>query len=250
MNDLTIFNFNNKEVRTILINNEAWFIAKDVCDVLDLGNPSQALSRLDDDEKNTITLNEGIGNPEKSIVNEYGLYSLVLSSRKKEAKEFKRWVTHEVLPSIRKHGAYATEQTVERMINDPDFAIKLLTTLKEEREQRKLLEAQAEADKPKVLFANSVEASSTSILIGELAKLIKQNGVNIGQNRLFDILRNKGFLIKNGESRNMPTQKAMELKLFEVAERTINNPDGSIRITKTTKVTGKGQVYFINYFVD
>ena len=182
---------------------------------------------------------------ETNFINESGLYTLIIRSRKPEAKKFRKWITSEVLPAIRKTGMYATEDLLE----NPDLAIKAFQQLKEEREKRKLLESKVEEQKPKVLFADSVESSETSILIGDLAKLIKQNGHDIGQNRLFEWLRNNDYLIKSGERKNMPTQKSMDLKLFEVKERTVNNPDGSIRVTKTTKVTGKGQIYFLNYFL-
>ena len=249
MNGLEIFNYQANNVRVVHKDGQPWFVAKDVCEILELGNTSQALARLDDDERNTIILNEGIGNPGKAIVSEPGLYSLILASRKPEAKQFKRWVTHEVLPSIRKHGIYATEKTLEAMLADPDTMIKTLQALQDERNKRKALEQQVESDKPRVLFSQAVEASQTSILVGELAKLIKQNGVDIGQNRLFDWLRDNGYLIKSGTSRNMPTQYSMDRGWFEIKERTINNPDGSVRITKTPKITGKGQTYFINQFL-
>lgn len=251
MNNLKIFNNDQfGQIRTVMQNGEPWFVAKDVCDCLEINNPSQALSRLDDDEKNTIILNEGIrGSPEKTVVNEYGLYSLVLSSRKPEAKQFKRWITHEVIPSIRKHGAYMTDDVLRQAIQSPDFLIELATNLKQEQELRKAAEQTIEVQKPKVLFADAVSASHTSILVGDLAKLLKQNGYETGQKRLFEQLRQDGYLIKSGVSRNMPSQKSMELELFEVKESSIQNPDGSIRITKTTKVTGKGQVYFINRYV-
>ena len=182
------------------------------------------------------------GNQNLTIINESGLYSLILSSKLPNAKRFKHWVTSEILPSIRKHGMYATDE----LINNPDISIQVLQELKAERERKAALEAQAEANRPKIIFADAVAASHNSILIGDLAKLIKQNGVDIGQKRLFEWLRNNGYLMKSGASYNLPTQKSMELKLFEIKERTINNPDGSIRTTKTTKVTGKGQQYFIN----
>ena len=165
------------------------------------------------------------------------------------AKKFKRWVTADVLPTVRKHGAYATEDTLEKMLASPDFGIKLLTKLKSEQKKRKAAEATIEEQKPKVLFAQAVETSKTSILIGELAKLIKQNGVDIGQNRLFAWMRENGYIVKGGTQRNMPTQKSMKLGIMEIKERTINNPDGSVRLTKTPKVTGKGQTYFVNKFL-
>lgn len=252
MNELKIFNnstFGN--VRVIKQNGEPWFVAKDVCDCLDISNSRQALSRLDNDEKNSVILNDGTpGNPEKSIVNEYGLYNLVLSSRKPEAKEFKRWITHDVIPSIRQHGAYMTVDTVERAMNDPDFLIGLLTNFKQVKAEKEQALEQIEADRPKVLFADAVSASRTSILVGELAKIMKQTGMDVGQNRLFERLRQDGYLIsRKGADYNMPTQKAMDLKLFEIKETTISHADGHISVNKTPKVTGKGQQYFINRYL-
>ena len=253
MNELQIFeNKQFGQVRAIMKDGEPWFVAADVCKALEVGNPSQALTRLDDDEKfTTIISNDGAASGISSLafVNEPGLYTLVLGSRKREAKSFKRWVTHEVIPSIRKHGMYATPTTIEQMIADPANAIKVFSALKQELERRKELEATVEHNAPKVLFADAVAASHTSILIGDLAKLIRQNGVEVGQNRLFQWLRDNGYLCSTGERYNLPTQKSMELKLFEVKETTISNPDGSIRITRTTKVTGKGQAYFVNKFL-
>ena len=191
-----------------------------------------------------------LGGPQEMIcVNESGLYNVILRSDKPQAKQFKKWITSEVLPSIRKRGAYMTDDALERAITDPDFLIRLATELKDERAMRYKMQDKIEQDRPKVIFADAVSASHTSILIGDLAKLIRQNGFEIGQNRLFDWLRDEGYLIKYGSSKNMPTQRAMDLRLFEVKETTISNADGSIRITKTTKVTGKGQQYFINKFL-
>ena len=249
MNEIKIFN--NPEfgkVRTMEINGEPYFVGKDVAIILGYAKPENAIANHVDTEDKTLTPIQGgcsTGSQNTTIINESGLYSLILSSKLPKAKEFKRWVTSEVLPSIRKHGAYA----VDELLNDPEFAIKTFTALKEEREKSKRLSEQIEADKPKVIFADSVSAAKSSILIGDLAKLLKQNGVNIGQNRLFEWLRQKGYLIKGGSSKNMPTQKAAEMGLFEVKVSTVNNPDGSIRETKTTKVTGKGQVYFVNKFL-
>ncbi|MBR2759675.1 MAG: phage antirepressor KilAC domain-containing protein [Solobacterium sp.] len=249
--------FNNQDfgsIRVTSINGDPWFVAVDVCRALEIGNSRMATDRLDDDEKSTVSLTDTSSNGveqrrEMIVVNEPGLYALVLGSRKPEAKAFKRWITHEVVPSIRKYGAYATETTIDNILNDPDFGIRLLSDLKAERQKVAVLKARNEEMRPKEIFADAVSASHTSILIGDLAKLIKQNGYDIGQKRLFQWLRDNDYLIKNGSSKNMPTQKAMDLGLFEVKERTINNPDGSIRVTKTTKVTGKGQVYFINKFI-
>ena len=250
MNELQIFkNSEFGEIRTVTKNNEPWFIATDVCSALDISNTSQALTRLDDDEKNTIILNEGIGNPNKSIVSEYGLYNLILASRKKEAKKFKRWITHDVIPTIRKHGAYMSSDVIEKTLSDPDYLIRLATNLKEEKAKRALAEAQIERDKPKVLFADSCEVAENSILIGEFAKRLKQNGYDIGQNKLFEWLRQHDYLCKSGERKNLPTQYSMELGLFEVKTRIVSNPNGSVRTTSTTKVTGKGQIYFTNKFM-
>ena len=247
MNEIKIFdNPEFGKVRTMEINGEPFLVGKDVAEILGYSNTRDALTKhVDSEDKNTVAICDGKGNPNQTVINESGLYSLILSSKLPKAKEFKRWVTSEVLPSIRKHGAYA----VDELLNDPEFAIKTFTALKEERERSKRLSEQIEADKPKVIFADSVSAAKSSILIGDLAKILKQNGVNIGQNRLFEWFRQNGFLIKSGSSKNMPTQKAAEMGLFEVKVSTVNNPDGSIRETKTTKVTGKGQVYFVNKFL-
>lgn len=173
-------------------------------------------------------------------------YLLAMKADNEVARAFQHTIAYDVLPAIRRHGVYAVDQ----LLDDPDLAIQAFTALKEERAKRKALEAQAQANKPKVLFADAVAAAKTSILVGELAKLIKQNGIDIGQNRLFAWLRENGYLIRrNGTDYNMPTQRAMEQGLFEIKETTISNPDGSIRVTKTPKVTGKGQRYFVNLFL-
>lgn len=248
MNEIKIFdNPEFGKVRTMEINGEPYFVGKDVAIILGYAKPENALTtHVDGDDTLKQGVTDNLGRAQNTtLINESGLYSLILSSKLPKAKEFKRWVTSEVLPSIRKHGAYA----VDELLNDPEFAIKTFTALKEERERSKRLSEQIEADKPKVIFADSVSAAKSSILIGDLAKILKQNGVNIGQNRLFEWFRQNGFLIKSGSSKNMPTQKAAEMGLFEVKVSTVNNPDGSIRETKTTKVTGKGQVYFVNKFL-
>ena len=247
MNEIKIFdNPEFGKVRTMEINGEPYFVGREVAMILGYKNPLDALTKHVEEEDKGVANCDTLGGAQKmTVINESGLYSLILSSKLPKAKEFKRWVTSEVLPSIRKHGAYA----VDELLNDPEFAIKTFTALKEERERSKRLSEQIEADKPKVIFADSVSAAKSSILVGDLAKLLKQNGINIGQNRLFEWLRQKGYLIKGGSSKNMPTQKAAEMGLFEVKVSTVNNPDGSIRETKTTKVTGKGQVYFVNKFL-
>ena len=250
MNEIQIFNYNSVEVRTIQNDGEPWFVLRDVCNVLGLGTPARVAERLDPDEVSQTHITDSMGRQqETTIINESGLYNVILRSDKPEAKPFRKWVTSEVLPTIRRHGLYATPDTVEKMLADPDTTIKLLETIKQERAARMALEAKAEADKPKVLFADAVSASHTSILVGDLAKLLRQNGVEIGQNRLFSFLREKGYLCSQGERYNLPTQRSMDRGWFQVKETTINQPNGSVRITRTVKVTGKGQQYFINLFL-
>ena len=252
MNEIKTFaNAEFGSVRTMEIEGEPYFVGKDVANILGYAKPLDALARhIDEDDSVKHGLIDSMGRMQETIlINESGLYSLILSSKLPNAKKFKHWVTSEVLPTIRRHGAYMTDSTLEQALTSPDFLIKLATELKNEKEQRKALEEKVEQDKPKVLFANAVETAKTSILVGDLAKLIKQNGVDIGQKRLFEYLRENGYLMKSGNSKNMPTQKGMSLGLFEVKERTISNPDGTVRVTKTTKVTGKGQTYFINKFL-
>jgi anti-repressor protein len=222
-----------------------------VCDVLELSNARMIADRLDSDDVSQAYVIDSMGRQQQTnIVNESGLYNVILRSDKPEARKFKRWVTHEVLPTIRKHGAYLTSDKLEEIMNDPDAWIKVLTALKEERQAKERLQLQAEVDKPKVVFADAVSVSDGTILIGELAKILKGNGIEIGQNRLFERLRQDGFLIKRkGTDYNAPTQKAMELGLFKVKETAITHSDGHVTISKTTKVTGKGQQYFVNYFL-
>ena len=250
MSNIRIFNYNSVEVRTIQNDGEPWFVLRDVCNVLGLGTPARVAERLDPDEVSQTHITDSMGRQqEMTIINESGLYNVILRSDKPEAKPFRKWVTSEVLPTIRRHGMYATPDTVEKMLADPDTTIKLLETIKQERAARMALEAKSEADKPKVLFADAVSASHTSILVGDLAKLLRQNGVEIGQNRLFSFLREKGYLCSQGERYNLPTQRSMDRGWFQVKETTINQPNGSVRITRTVKVTGKGQQYFINLFL-
>lgn len=251
MNDIQVFNNPEfGEIRTVEINNEPWLVGKDVAEVLGYTDTFGAMKKhVDQDDKLVCQIDSAGQKRDATVINESGLYSLVLSSKLPTAKKFKRWVTSEVLPSIRKHGAYMTPETLEKMVLTPDFGIRLLTELKAEQNKRKALEATVEEQKPHVLFSNAVSASKTTILIGALAKLLKQNGINIGQNRLFEWLRQNGFLVKRGDNRNMPTQRAMEMGLFEVKESCHLNSNGCNVITKTTVVTGKGQCYFINRFL-
>ena len=253
MNDLQIFS--NEEfgsIRTVTIDDEPWFVGKDVAAILGYAKPENAVASHIDTEDKTSTLIQGNGTNYKSkaiIINESGLYSLILSSKMPNAKRFKHWVTSEILPSIRKHGAYMTEQTLEQALTSPDFLIQLATKLKDEQEKNKALTEANNRMRPKEIFADAVMTSEHSILIGELAKLIAQNGYAIGQKRLFAWMREHGYLLKQGSSHNLPAQRYVEAGLFEIKESSISNPDGSVRLTRTTKVTGKGQVYFINKFL-
>lgn len=256
MNDMQVFTNNMfGQVRVVQSDGEPWFVAADVCKALEIDRT--ATRRLDDDEKGVHSTHTHGGQQDVTIVNEPGLYTLVLGSRKPEAKLFKRWITHEVIPAIRKTGGYIAGQ--ETLSDDELMARALLVAqntikLREERikaleHSNTALEAKVEADAPKVLFADSVAASSQSILIGELAKILRQNGIDIGQNRLFERLRKEGYLGTYGEYYNIPTQRAMDLKLFEIKKRAINSPDGRNIVSTTVKVTGKGQQYFVNRYL-
>ena len=248
MNALKIYeNAEFGQIRTVEINGEPWFIAKDITQSLGFGNPRQAISSHVDEEDKGVTIMDTLGGPqEMTIINESGMYSLILGSRIESAKRFKHWITSEVIPSIRKTGSYNLPQTYAD-------ALRELANKAEEAERlalvNKKLEEQNLRMRPKEIFADAVATSKTSILVGELAKLITQNGVQIGQNRMFKWLRENGYLISNGASCNMPMQRYVEQGLFEIKESSIQNADGSVRITRTTKVTGKGQQYFINKFL-
>lgn len=249
-NEITVFNnpaFGS--VRVSQENGEPWFVAKDVCDALNIVNSRDVLTALENDEKGVAITDTPGGKQKLRTVNEAGLYSLIFKSRKKEAKEFKRWVTHEVLPAIRKHGAYMTPAKIEEVLLNPDTIIQLATNLKLEQEKNRTLTAKIEADKPKTIFADAVATSKSCILIGELAKILTQNGYPTGQKRLFAQLRNDGYLHKSGTARNMPLVKYVQQGLFEVKETAVTHSDGHVTISKTTKVTGKGQQYFINKFL-
>lgn len=237
MNELQLFNFENNQVRTLLINDEPWFVGKDVAQILGYSNPRDALSKhVDDEDKNSVAIRDGNkGNPNQTVINESGVYALVFGSKLPSAKRFKHWVTSEVLPQIRKTGSYASPQ----LTGEELMAKALIEANSVLARQSKQLEEQ----KPKVLFADSVIASKGSILVRELAKLIKQNGYDIGEKKLYRWLREKGYICKNSTE---PTQMAMNLGLFEIVVRTIERGDAPPKATRTTKVTGKGQVYFIN----
>ena len=253
MNELQVFqNTEFGQIRTLSIKNEPYFVGKDVTDILGYQNGSRDVNRhVDEEDRLKTMLFDGTQDKETIVINESGLYSLVMGSKLPSAKKFKRWVTAEVLPAIRKHGAYMTAETIEKVLSDPDTIIKIATQLKEEQAKRMLLEVKVEEQKPKVLFADAVATSKTSILVGEMAKILKQNGIDIGQNRLFTWLRENGYLIRrSGTDFNMPTQYSMDLGLFEIKETVVHKPDGSSKINKTPKITGKGSIYFMNKFVE
>ena len=236
MNELQLFNFENNQVRTLLINDEPWFVGKDVADILGYQNGSRDINRHVHEEDRQNYQNGTFDSPRgMTIINESGLYALIFGSKLAEAKRFKHWVTSEVLPQIRKTGSYATPQ----LTGEELMAKALIEANSVLARQSKQLEEQ----KPKVLFADSVIASKGSILVRELAKLIKQNGYDIGEKKLYRWLREKGYICKNSTE---PTQMAMNLGLFEIVVRTIERGDAPPKATRTTKVTGKGQVYFIN----
>lgn len=250
MNQLQEFNFQGNQLRTVMIDSEPFFVGKDAATAIGYKNFRDALkTHVKPKYKRESRITTPFGTQTMTVISEPGLYQLASESKLPSAGPFQDWVYEEVLPSIRKHGAYMTPETIEKAIYNPDFIINLATKLKDEQAKTAALTADNETMKPKALFADAVATSHTSILIGDLAKLIRQNGVDIGQNRLFAWLRDHGYLIGSGDRRNMPTQRAMDLELFDIKERTFQNPDGSVRITKTTKVTGKGQQYFINKFL-
>ena len=261
MNELQVFNnpaFGT--VRTIEEDGKVLFCGSDVAEVLGYGKPRNAIA-----QHCRYALKRGVPHPqaenkqiEMTFIPESDVYRLVFGSKLPTAEKFTDWVTMEILPSVRKHGAYMTQETLEAAILSPDYLLKVVTALKDETDKRRALEAQnaalnddLEKAKPKALFADAVSASHTTILIGELAKLLHQNGVDIGQNRLFSWMRDNGYLIKRvGCDYNMPTQYSMERGWFKIKERTVQEPNGSISVKKTPLVTGKGQQYFINLFLN
>lgn len=250
MSNLQLFNFEGNRVRTLKINDEPYFVGKDVASILGYSNTRDALNKhVDSEDKNTVAIHDGItrGNPNQVVINESGLYSLILSSKMPNARKFKHWVTSEVLPAIREHGAYMTDEKAFDVVNNKDG---LASLLQQAADQLRAKDIQIEKMKPKALFADSVATSKTTILVGELAKILRGNGIDIGANRLFEWLRTNGYLInRNGTDHNMPTQKSMNLGLFKIKETTINHSNGTTSISKTPKVTGKGQQYFVNVFL-
>lgn len=243
MNELKVFNSEEfGDVRTVTINGDPWFVGKDVAAALGFTNPRDAIStHVFDEDKGVESIDTLGGKQKMTVINESGLYALVFGSRLKSAQRFKHWVTSEVLPAIRRTGGYQMPAPQGKEL----LALAVL-------EAQKTIEAQnteIERMKPKAIFADAVSASTSSILIGDLAKILRQNGVDTGQKRLFEQLRNEGYLMKTGSSRNMPTQRYVADGLFQIKETVISNPDGSVRMTKTTKVTGKGQQYFLNKYL-
>lgn len=247
MNQLQIFE--NPEfgaVRTVEIDGEPWLVGKDVAEALGYANPQKAIRDHVDDEDKGVNESFTVNGTQGILINESGLYSLVLSSKLPTARKFKHWVTSEVLPSIRRHGLYAADE----LLNNPDLMIRAMEELKAERARANALAEKVERDAPKVLFAESVAASQHSILVFDLAKILRQNGVQIGGNRLFEWLRTNGYLIRRkGSDWNMPTQRAVEMGLFEIKETSVTHADGHVTVNKTPKVTGKGQQYFIDLFL-
>lgn len=263
---LVPFSYGDSPVRLVMIDGAPHFVAADVCDYFGVTNRNRALQQIDAEDKGGTQIDTPGGRQTVTVLTEPGLYALLfalqptkargiseaeIDARVDQLRAFRRWVTHEVLPSIRKRGMYATASTVEAMLADPDTAIRLLSELKEERAQRAQLEARAEADRPKVIFADAVAASKTSILVGDLAKMLRDNGIETGAVRLFKWMRANGFLIaRNGTDYNRPTQRAIELGVLEIKETVVVHSDGHTSISITPKVTGKGQGYFIARFLD
>ena len=236
-------------IRVESVDGEPWFVAKDVCDVLGISKYRDAVSRLDCDERGSVLVDTPGGPQGVGTVNEPGFYKLVLRSRKPEAKAFQRWVTHEVLPAIRRTGGYVAARADETP--DEIMARALMVakeTMARQKARLEALEGENEALRPKALFADAVAASDGTCLVGEMAKMLRQNGVEVGQNRLFGWLRDNGYLGRSGSNRNVPTQRAMDMGLFRIKETAITHSDGHVTVNRTPKVTGKGQRYFIEKF--
>lgn len=250
MNELQIFNSDEfGQIRTAEIDGRPYFVASDVATALGYTNPRKAVI----DHCKGVTKRDtptGGGTQELSYISEGDVYRLIMRSKLPAAEKFESWIMDEVIPSIRKNGGYIAGQ--ENLSDDELLAKALMVAQNKIAERDRIIaEKQEHIEKmrPKEIFADAVSSSHTSILIGDLAKLICQNGYQIGQKRLFEWLRNKGYLMKFGASKNMPVQRYVEQGLFEIKESNVQNPDGSVRITRTTKVTGKGQVYFVNKFI-
>lgn len=261
-NEIQKFDFKGAPLRTLTDKaGEPWFVAKDVCDILGMSNPSMAVTALDKDEVAQIDPKDYLGSENRSnqavnIVSEPGLYKLIMRSRKPEAKEFQRWVTHEVLPQIRRTGGYIPAGESD---SDEDIMARAVLvaqkTIERKNQQLQAKDAQIKVLEPKARFADAVAASDGTCLVGELAKMLRQNGMDIGQNgmdigqnRLFRLLQADGYLGKSGSNRNVPTQRAMDLGLFRIKETTVTHADGHTTVSRTPKVTGKGQRYFIDRY--
>lgn len=251
-NEIQRFDFKGAALRTLTDEaGEPWFVAKDVCDILELSNVTEALRPLDDDEKSNFRISEVAQNGGRAplIISEPGLYKLIMRSRKPEAKEFQRWVTHEVLPQIRKTGGYIPTSESD---SDEDIMARAVLvaqkTIKQKNQQIASQQSRIVELEPKARFADAVAASDGTCLVGELAKMLRQNGMDIGQNRLFRLLQADGYLGKSGSNRNVPTQRAMDLGLFRIKETTVTHADGHTTVSRTPKVTGKGQRYFIDRY--
>ena len=244
--EITTLQFNSDQFGQLRVvkddNSEPWFVAKDVCDALCLGRQHDSTRYLDVDEKGEGLVDTPSGKQTMVVINEPGFYKLIMKSRKPEAKAFQRWVTHEVLPSIRKKGGYIAAAADET----PEQIMARAVLLAQDTIARQ--KAQIEELKPKALFADAVAASDGTCLVGELAKMMRQNGVEVGQNRLFELLRQDGYLGKTGNNKNVPTQRAMEMGLFRIKETAVTHSDGHVTINRTPKVTGKGQRYFIEHY--
>lgn len=255
MDDVTIFRKDEfGAVRAVTLDGEPWFVAADVCRALGLGNSSMAVSKLDDDEKMTLSLTDSHsgqrgGAQMATIINEPGLYALVLSSRKPEAKAFKRWITHEVIPAIRKTGGYIAAKPDETPEEIMARALVVANeTLARHKQQLEAANAKIKADAPKVLFAETVQKAEGDILVRQLAKLMVQRGYDIGEQRLYEILRRDGFVIKaNAKDKNMPTQKSVDMGLMRSIERTVGSAEKTF-LKLTTVITPKGQLYFLNKY--
>lgn len=248
MNQPQIFNFEQNEVRTVLVNDEPYFVGKDVAGILGYSNTKDALSRhVDSEDKTGSRITTSGQSREMTIINESGMYSLILKSKLPNARKFKRWVTSEVLPAIRKNGAYLTDQKAYDITHNPDSLADLLLQAGEQLKQKDLVIQEME---PKALFTDAVRGSVNSCLVAELATILKQNGINIGQNRLFEWLRDNEYLCRDGRRKNKPTQRSMDLKIMDVREHVRTNSQGELVTTFTPLVTGKGQVYFVNKFLN
>ena len=250
-NEIQKFDFKGAALRTLTDEaGEPWFVLKDCMSILDLGNPTETVKMFDKDEFSTTEVIDSIGRRQQTyIISEPGLYRLVMKSRKPEAKEFQRWVTHEVLPQIRKTGGYIPTSESD---SDEDIMARAVLvaqkTIKQKNQQIAEQQTRIVELEPKARFADAVAASDGTCLVGELAKMLRQNGMDIGQNRLFRLLQADGYLGKSGSNRNVPTQRAMELGLFRIKETTVTHADGHTTVSRTPKVTGKGQRYFIDRY--